>query len=251
MIGACGSPTTNANSGTGGATATGGSARTGGTTGTGGGPATGGTGTGAGGATAPTGGTTTGGTTATGGSARTGGTTGSGGGPGTGGANGAGGNAFWAGTYDANCMPAMVGNRDESQGHHRSGTDCMTSGCHLNPTPATHNAGQDCTTCHGDGSPDGSGAPEFLYGGTVYQAGTTNGVAKVEVGVKSGSTLAVACSAANGNFWVLAGPSIAWSSATTRIRDSAGEAPMQTAPAAGCNATACHSTDGSLRLSAP
>jgi hypothetical protein len=85
----------------------------------------------------------------------------------------------------------------------------------------------------------------------VYQAGTTNGAAKIEVGVKSGSTLAVACSAANGNFWVLAGPSITWSAATARIRDSAGEAPMQAAPTAGCNASGCHTTSGDFRLSAP
>jgi hypothetical protein len=50
---------------------------------------------------------------------------------------------------------------------------------------------------------------------------------------------------------VLVGPSIAWSSATARVRDSAGEAPMLAPPAAGCNASGCHTTTSDMRLSAP
>jgi hypothetical protein len=209
-------------------------------------------GTTAGGSTAPDGGTvTTGGTKGTGGTARTAGATGIGGGPSTGGTKGTGGNAFWIGPYDANCVPAAVGDRDQSNGHHKPGSDCMTSGCHLNPTPAHHSAGMDCTQCHLDGSPDGSGAPEFLYGGTVYQGGASNGAAKVQVGVKSGNTLTVACSASNGNFWILAGPSIAWSSATARIRNGAGDSQMPNPTGAGCNASGCHDAASNLRLSAP
>jgi len=143
----------------------------------------------------------------------------------------------------------MVGNWEEPQGHHNPGADCMTWGCHFNPVPATHNAGKDCTECHAGGSPDGSGAPEFLFGGTVYQAETGEGAAKIEVGLNSGGMLAATCSAANGNFWALAGPSISWSSVTARIRDSAGEASMQAAPTAGCNASGCHAGDS--RLGAP
>ena len=185
------------------------------------------------------------GTSATGGAAWTGGTTGTGGSE-AGGTGNSSGDVFWTGTYNPNCTPAPVYGRDESQGHHSPGSDCMTPGCHLNPMPALHNAAMACTDCHSGGSPDGSGAPAFLFGGTVYQAGTTTGAANVEVGVKSGSTLAVACSAANGNFWVLAGPTITWSSANTRMRSSAGEVPMETAPSAGCNASGCHDSFGTL-----
>ena len=263
LVVACGTPSTRPNGASGGSPGTGGSApssggSTGGFTATGGTTITGGTaetgGTTITGGTAETGGTTTtGGTTAAGGSTTTTETTGTGGTAATGGAGGAGGSAFWAGTYDPNCTPAKVGDRDESQGHHRPGADCLTSGCHLNPVAAFHMPETDCTTCHPDGSPDGSGAPAFLFGGTVYQAGTTGmtkvGVAKVEVGVKSGSTLAVACSAANGTFWALAGPSIDWSAATARMRDSARELPMHIVPAAGCNASTCHV--GDFPLNAP
>jgi hypothetical protein len=206
----------------------------------------------AGGSTGPHGSTiTTGGIKAAGGTSQTTRATGIGGGPSTGGTKGIGGYAFWTGTYDANCAPATVGDRDQSQGHHYPGTNCMTSGCHLNPTPAHHSAGMDCSQCHLGGSPDGSGAPEFLYGGTVYQVGTSNGAAKVQVGVKSGSTLAVACSASNGNFWILTGPSIAWSSATARIRNGAGDSPMPNPTGAGCNASGCHDATGAPRLNAP
>jgi hypothetical protein len=208
---------------------------------------------GTGGTGAPGGTGDTGGATWSGG---TGGTDWSGGAPGTGGVatggtSSTGGDDFWTGAYDPNCTPAPVNGRDASQGHHNPGTDCMTSGCHSNPTPAPHNAAMECASCHSGGSPDGSGAPEFMFGGTAYQAGTTTGAAQVEVGVKSGSTLAVACSAANGNFWVLAGPDLTWSSATTRIRTSAGEVSMQSAPTAACNASGCHDSSGTFPLDAP
>lgn len=85
----------------------------------------------------------------------------------------------------------------------------------------------------------------------MYQAGTTTGAANVEVGVMSQGALAVACTAANGNFWVLAGPTITWSSAETRMRSGAGQVSMASAPSAGCSASGCHDSSGALRLNAP
>jgi hypothetical protein len=43
--------------------------------------------------------------------------------------------------------------------------------------------------------------------------------------------------------------SLTWTGASARLRNANGEAPMMTAPAAGCNATACHT--GTLKITAP
>ena len=261
------------NSGTGGATAPGGSTSTGGASSSGGTVGAGGS-LGAGGAVG------NGGTSTTGGTVGGGGTSGTGGGAGTrtsspDAATDAVGSRdtgiaaipipdaagksdapqiFWTTTYAANCAPPAIGGRDESDGHHRPGEDCMRSGCHLNPKTANHHAGTDCrgSGCHSNGSPDGSGAPAFLFGGTVYRAVTLAADPKVEVGVKATQGMYVACSANNGNFWVVA-PSntktLTWSGAGVRLRNANGEAPMMTTAAAGCNASACHT--GTLKMTSP
>jgi hypothetical protein len=162
--------------------------------------------------------------------------------------------AFWTTTYAANCAPPTIGGRNESDGHHRPGEDCMRSGCHLNPKTAHHHAGSDCrgSGCHSNGSPDGSGAPAFLFGGTVYRAATLAADPKVEVAVKASEGMYLACSANNGNFWVVA-PSntktLTWSGAGVRLRNANGEAPMMTTSAAGCNASACHT--GAMKMTSP
>jgi hypothetical protein len=162
--------------------------------------------------------------------------------------------AFWTTTYNTGCTPPTIGGRAESDGHHRAGEDCMRSGCHLNPQTAHHHAGTDCrgSGCHASGSPDGSGAPAFLFGGTVYRAATLVADPKVEVGVEDKQAAYVACSASNGNFWVVA-PSTAgtltWSAAKVRLRNLNGEAPMMTLATAGCNAAACHT--GLMKLTSP
>ncbi len=128
----------------------------------------------------------------------------------------------------------------------------MRSGCHLNPRPAHHHAGTDCrgSGCHSGGSPDGTGAPAFLFGGTVFRAATLLPDPGVAVAVKSGNSLYTACSATNGNFWTVAGTgTVTWTAANTRLRNANGEAAMMTAPAAGCNATGCHV--GTLKITAP
>jgi len=162
--------------------------------------------------------------------------------------------AFWTTSYTANCTPPAIGGRSESDGHHRPGEDCMRSGCHLNPKTAHHHAGTDCrgSGCHANGSPDGSGAPAFLFGGTVYRAVTLAADPSVEIAVKSGSAAYSACSAVNGNFWYVAPSgttSLTWSGARTRLRNANGEAPMMSTPAAGCNASTCHT--GSLKMTSP
>lgn len=162
--------------------------------------------------------------------------------------------SFWTAAMASNCKPPAIGGRAQDDGHHKPGTNCMTSGCHLNPKKAEHHAGTDCrgSGCHNNGSPDGSGAPAFLFGGTAYRASTLVAEVAAQIGVKAGSGFYTACSASNGNFWVVAQSgttSLSWTGASTRLRNANGEAPMMTAPAAGCNATACHT--GNLKITAP
>lgn len=162
--------------------------------------------------------------------------------------------AFWSAAFAANCTPAAIGGRAQADGHHRAGEDCMRSGCHLNPKRAEHHAGTDCrgSGCHANGSPDGSGAPAFLFGGTVYGAVTLAAAAGVQVGVRANQSFYSACSASNGNFWGVAASgtsAVTWSSAKVRVRNGNGEAPMMTTAAAGCNANACHR--GTLKMTAP
>jgi hypothetical protein len=161
---------------------------------------------------------------------------------------------FWQAGFTPNCAPPAISGRSEADGHHRPGENCMTSGCHLNPKTAHHHAGTDCrgSGCHSKGSPDGSGAPAFLFGGTAYRAVTLAADPGVEVGVQPTKGFYSACSASNGNFWYLAPSgttSLAWAGAITRLRNANGEAPMMTAPAAGCNATLCHT--GTMKITSP
>lgn len=162
--------------------------------------------------------------------------------------------AFWQGAFSANCTPPAIGGRAQTDGHHRPGEDCMRSGCHLNPRRPEHHAGTDCrgSGCHANGSPDGSGAPAFLFGGTVYRASTLGAASGVQIGVQATQGFYAACSASNGNFWVIAPSgttSLTWTSAGVRLRNENGEAPMMTTAAAGCNASACHT--GLLKMTAP
>ena len=162
---------------------------------------------------------------------------------------------LWPDAFAANCTPPSINDRAQTDGHHHAGENCMTSGCHLNPTLAAHNAGTNCrgSGCHDQGSPDGSGAPAFHFGGTVYQALTLTADPGVEVGVQTAEGFFSACSASNGNFWHVApsrtAPPLTWSSATARMRNANGEASMMTTVAAGCNADLCHA--GKQKLTSP
>jgi len=128
---------------------------------------------------------------------------------------------FWTTSFLANCTPPPVGGRSQSDGHHRAGEDCMQSGCHAG------------------GSPDAGAA--FLFGGTVRRAGSLASYPSVEVAVKTQSEFYSACSATNGNFWIVAADagSLDWNTATTRVRSSNGESVMLPAPEAACSS--CHS----------
>jgi hypothetical protein len=71
----------------------------------------------------------------------------------------------------------------------------------------------------------------------------------VEVGVKAESDLYTACSAGNGNFWLVSpnAASLDWNIASARVRSANGETVMLPTPAASCNG--CHSQ--LLLLTAP
>jgi hypothetical protein len=102
--------------------------------------------------------------------------------------------------------------------------------------------------CHAGGSPDAGAA--FLFGGTVRRAGSLALYPSVEVAVKTKSEFYSACSATNGNFWIIApdAGSLDWSSASPRVRSSNGEAAMTSStPVAGCNS--CHNE--TLLMTAP
>ena len=168
---------------------------------------------------------------------------------------------LWPDAFAANCTPPTIHDRAQTDGHHHAGEDCMTSGCHLNPTLAAHNDGTNCrgSGCHALGSPDGSGAPAFYFGGTIYQALSLAADPAdpadpgVEIGVETTEGFYSACSASNGNFWYVApsrtAPPLTWSSATARVRNASGEASMTTTVAAGCNANPCHI--GKQKLTSP
>lgn len=162
---------------------------------------------------------------------------------------------FWPAPFAPDCAPPAIGGRAQTDGHHRPGEDCMRSGCHLNPGTPEHHAGTDCrgSGCHSNGSPDGTGAPAFLWGGTVYRAATLVADRGVEVAVRTTQGYYSACSASNGNFWVLAPTTgtktLTWTGASTRLRNANGEAPMMSTPAAGCNASTCHT--GTLKMTSP
>lgn len=153
---------------------------------------------------------------------------------------------FWSGELLANCTPPTINGRQQTDGHHHAGEDCMTSGCHRDPELAAHHGGTDCrgSGCHSQGSPDGSGAPAFLFGGTIYRPSTLLSAPAVEVAVRTNEGFFSACSASNGNFWRLApsrtAPPLTWASAEARVRNVAGEAVMTTTPTSGCNAALCH-----------
>jgi hypothetical protein len=137
---------------------------------------------------------------------------------------------FWTTSFVPNCTPPAIGGRAQTDGHHRAGEDCMQSGCHL------------------AGSPD-AGVP-FLFSGTVRRAGSLATYPSVEVAVKTPSEFYAACSASNGNFWIVsanASGSLDWNTATARVRTSNGETAMLPAPEAACNS--CHSEI--LLLTAP
>lgn len=162
---------------------------------------------------------------------------------------------FWVGDFVANCTPPTVNGRQQIDGHHHAGDDCMTSGCHRDPELAAHYEGTDCrgSGCHANGSPDGSGAPAFLFGGTVYQPGLLAAAPSVEVAVRTMEGFFSACSASNGNFWRLAAsrtaPPLTWPASETRVRTMAGETAMKATPTAGCNAALCHSDKQKLTQS--
>ena len=127
---------------------------------------------------------------------------------------------FWTTPFVANCTPPFIGGRSQSDGYHRASEDCMQSGCHLG------------------GSPDAGSA--FLFGGTARRAGSLAPYASVEVAVRTQSEFYTACSAINGNFWIVAADAGAldWNTATARVRTSNGETVMLPVPEAGCNS--CH-----------
>lgn len=129
--------------------------------------------------------------------------------------------AFWTNPFVPNCTPPPMGGRSQSDGHHHGGEDCMQSGCHAG------------------GSPNAGAA--FLFGGTVRRAGSLASYPSVEVAVRTPAEFYSACSAANGNFWVVAvdAGSLDWNAATTRVRSSNGESVMLPAPEAACSS--CHS----------
>lgn len=162
---------------------------------------------------------------------------------------------FWTGQFVANCTPAPINGRQQLDGHHHAGEDCMRSGCHRDPELAAHHEGTDCrgSGCHADGSPDGSGAPAFLFGGTIYRATTLIGAPAIEVAVRATEGFFSTCSASNGNFWRLApsrtAPPLTWTSAAAGARDLDGETIITTSSGAGCNDGRCHGEN--RRLTSP
>lgn len=221
LLGAAGGSTTNDSGGatnaggssaeaSGGYTVTGGASTTGGTSNRGGNGTTGGS-------------AATGGGLAMGGSPATGGALATGGHPTAGGTAATGGNSFWTTVaYSATGAP--------------------------NPADGHHNPGQNCIQCHASGST--SGAPVWMFGGTIYQSNGTTPAPNVQVGINDGNTLHTTYTATNGNFWLASSGTINWAQAQVRIRDANGELTMAGAtPAATCNL--CHSSTTYPRITAP
>jgi hypothetical protein len=118
------------------------------------------------------------------------------------------------------------------------------------PSPADghHNPSQNCAQCHVSGST--SGAPVWMFGGTVYQANATTPAPNVQVGINDGTGLYTTYTAANGNFWFAGSATINWAKAQVRIRNANGESTMVGAtPSASCNL--CHNSTTYPRITAP
>lgn len=162
---------------------------------------------------------------------------------------------FWPGAFLANCTPSAINGREQTDGHHHAGEDCMKLGCYWDSELAAHHEGTDCrgSGCHAQGSPDGSGAPAFLFAGTIYRPSAVLAAPAVEIAVRTSEGFFSACSAGNGNFWRLApsrtAPPLTWSASSTRARSVDGETVMIDAPTAGCNAALCHTEK--QRLTSP
>lgn len=161
----------------------------------------------------------------TGGSAGTGGAepppAGAGGGE-TGGTPGDGGTTnvtvSWPEAYDAAGAP------EPADGHHNTGSSCMSS------------------VCHGETVP-------FAFGGTVYQADGTTAAPHVQVGISDGAVVVTAYSADNGNIWLPAtAGTIDWANAAIVIRSQNGERvkPASAPRGSACNASGCHSSSNRL-----
>ena len=117
-----------------------------------------------------------------------------------------------------------------------------------NPSSGNHNQGQNCIQCHVSGS--STGAPTWLFGGTVYKTDGTTPAPNVQLGINDGTNLYTTYSATNGNIWLPASGTVNWAKAQVRIRDSNGESTMAGAtPAATCNL--CHSSTTYPRITAP
>ena len=193
----------------------GGTGGTGGTGGSGGTPSGGTGGTSSGGAggspSGGTGGTPSGGS----GGSTTGGTTGTGGEAGCGGAGGAC-IEFWPDFYDPKCE--------------------------AKPAPVDHLAftQTDCQPCHGS---TGS-ATKFFIAGMIWDWGAKKGAAKIEVGVRDGTTFVYTCSDPSGFFSVPAvgAPTLNWLKVESRMRGELGEKimPAEKEHKPGCNDTKCH-----------
>ncbi|MBI4953320.1 MAG: hypothetical protein HY908_14910 [Myxococcales bacterium] len=118
-----------------------------------------------------------------------------------------------------------------------------------NPADGNHQDGNNCMNCH----TGGGAAPQWIFGGTVYEAGGTVGAANVQVGLLAaapgGAVLYTTYSATNGNFWIDAAaagnPTIDWATAEVGMRNANGEVLMAGVPAATCNG--CH-TGGNVLI---
>jgi hypothetical protein len=127
--------------------------------------------------------------------------------------------SWWPTAYDAKGIPSP------SDGHHRDGENCLV--------------------CHAEAGE----APAWLFGGTVYNAAGTAGLAHVEVGIRDGARFYSAYSGENGNVWTPQGsPSINWDNAEIRVRNGFGEILMTSE---GDNGDCNHCHDSTLRIIVP
>jgi hypothetical protein len=101
---------------------------------------------------------------------------------------------IWPNEYDPS------GSSLDSTGHHKAGTNCMTSSCH--------------------GSSSGSRA--FAFGGTIYKADGSSAASHVQIAIVSGETVVTTYSGSNGNFYVpsSSAQSLGWTNARVYLRNS-------------------------------
>lgn len=114
------------------------------------------------------------------------------------------------------------------------------NGAPTTTAPDGHHMAMKCLPCHSAGSTDvGARELPWAFAGTVRRSNGGPGEGNVQIGIRSGATLYVTYTSADGHFWLPTGPS-AWGSVEIRMRNASGERTMARKSGVSGDCNACH-----------